>query len=91
MEKSQYFNFHPLPLIRSYFEDLEIFSLSVEHSPHSSIILSHLAKAVALGTGRECKKFHLWPQMHLPRLSGVRVLIQSVWVCMRMAALRRLQ
>lgn len=49
MEKSQYFNFHPLPLIRSYFEDLEIFSLSVEHSPHSSIILSHLAKAVALG------------------------------------------
>lgn len=25
------------------------------------------------GTGRECKKFHLWPQMHLPRLSGVRV------------------
>lgn len=29
------------------------------------------------GTGRECKKFHLQPQIHLPLLHGVRPFLQS--------------
>lgn len=41
-----------LPQIRSHFQTPKIFSLSLDRakrSPLSSIILSHLAKAVALG------------------------------------------
>lgn len=29
------------------------------------------------GTGRECKKIHLQPQIHLPLLRGVRPFLQS--------------
>lgn len=59
-----------LPLIRFYCQTPGIFFvLAVKHSPLSSIILSHLAKAVA-GDGRECKKekekCNFSPQKHLP-------------------------
>lgn len=59
-----------LPLIRFYCQTPGIFFvLAVKHSPLSSIILSHPAKAVA-GDGQECKKkkkkkSNFSPQKHL--------------------------